>query len=262
VGLRYVKGLGPKDWEAIRAVRDSARGQAGRPGEALDLSEFIRRTRIDEGNLAALAEAGALRSFGVDRRAALWRVSGTGRRRDLSRRDTPGSDLPIGDEELPPEFAALNSFESIGWDYRVMGHSVHGHPLEPFREELARQGLPDAGAVNAGEDGRRLSYAGLVISRQRPGTARGVVFMTLEDETGFVNCVVWAQVFEKYRTVILSNAVLGVSGKLQSQEGVVHVVVESCWRPRLSRLPASKESRDFHETSAYLWRSSSRLATK
>jgi error-prone DNA polymerase len=251
MGLRYVKGLGQRDWEAIRAVResavrDSARGQAGRPGEALDLSEFIRRTRIDEGNLAALAEAGALRGFGVDRRVALWRVSGTGRRRDMPRRDSPESDLPVGDEELLPEFAALNSFESIGWDYRVMGHSVHGHPLEPFREELTQQGLPDAAGINAGEDGHRVSYAGLVISRQRPGTARGVVFMTLEDESGFVNCVVWAKVFEKYRTVILSNAVLGVSGKLQSQEGVVHVVVDSCWRPRLSRLPASKQSRDFH----------------
>jgi error-prone DNA polymerase len=155
-------------------------------------------------------------------------------------------ELPVGDDEHLPEFVALDDFEAIGWDYLATGHSVRGHPLEPHREQLAAQGLPDAGAVNAGADGSRVSYAGLVICRQRPSTAGGVVFMTLEDESGFVNCVVWAKVFERYRTVILSNVVLGVSGVLQSQEGVVHLIVESCWKPRLSRRPAAKQSRDFH----------------
>jgi error-prone DNA polymerase len=274
MGLRFVKGLGEKDWEAIRSVRESAGWSAGwsadrstdRPNGPPDLSEFIRRTGIDEGTLAALAEGGALRGFGVERRTALWRVSGAGRgkQRGGSRstgrhphpegpaespaaQDAPSqADLPVGDSELLPDFTVLSSFESIGWDYLVTGHSVQGHPLEPFREELSRQGLPDAGALNAGEDGGRVSYAGLVICRQRPGTAGGVVFMTLEDESGFVNCVVWAKTFDKYRTVILANTVLGVSGTLQSQDGVVHVIVESCWKPRLSRPPANKESRDFH----------------
>ena len=270
MGLRFVKGLGEKDWEAILSVRESAGWSAdrsaGRPDGPPDLSELIRRTGIDEGTLAGLAEAGALRGFGVERRTALWRVSGAGRSkerggsRSAGRRRSregpaespaaqgapPQAELPVGDSELLPDFTALSSFESIGWDYLVTGHSVQGHPLEPFREELGRQGLPDAGTLNAGEDGGRVSYAGLVICRQRPGTAGGVVFMTLEDESGFVNCVVWAKTFETYRTVILANTVLGVSGTLQSQDGVVHVLVESCWKPRLSRPPANKESRDFH----------------
>jgi len=248
MGLRFVKSLERKDWEAIRAARESIRMRPAGPNGSPSLQEFVRLTRIDEGSLAALAEAGALRGFGEERREALWRVSGAARWKGGGRAGTPPvqPELPVGDDELLPEFAALSAFESIGWDYLSTGHSVRGHPLEPFREELARQGLPDAGALNAGEDGARVSYAGLVICRQRPGTAGGVVFMTLEDESGFVNCVVWARVFERYRTVILSNTVLGVSGALQSQDGVVHVVVESCWKPRLSRPPANKESRDFH----------------
>ncbi|MBN1836049.1 MAG: error-prone DNA polymerase [Spirochaetales bacterium] len=264
MGLRFVKGLGRKDWEAIRKVRAAAEG-------ALGLQEFVRRTGIDEGSLAALAEAGALRGFQVDRRSALWRVSGAARwkggrgairSRAAAACDGPGRapsggappgldcapqpELAVDDEQVLPEFAPLSAFESIGWDYLTTGHSVQGHPLEPFREELSRQGLPDAGILNAGKDGARLRYVGLVICRQRPATAGGVVFMTLEDESGFVNCVVWARVFEKYRAVILSNSVLGVEGVLQCQEGIVHLVVESCWKPRLSRSPADAESRDFH----------------
>ena len=77
-------------------------------------------------------------------------------------------------------------------------------------------------------------------------TAGGVVFMTLEDESGFVNLVVWANVFEKFRKIILSGTVLGVTGNLQSHDGVVHLIVESCWKPSLSRPPSSKNSRDFH----------------
>ena len=145
-----------------------------------------------------------------------------------------------------PDFSVLNQLESIGWDYLSTGHSVRGHPLEPFREELRRQGLPDARGLAEKQDGDRVSYAGMVICRQRPMTAGGVVFMTLEDENGFVNLVVWSSVFEKYRKVILSSSLLGVSGSLQCKDGVVHLIVDSCWKPKLSRLPASTASRDFH----------------
>ncbi len=86
----------------------------------------------------------------------------------------------------------------------------------------------------------------MVICRQRPGTAKGVVFMTLEDETGFVNLVLWQNVFEKYQVVAKTTAFLGVTGTLQVESNVVHVVAESLWTPNLERTPPSQKSRNFH----------------
>ena len=93
--------------------------------------------------------------------------------------------------------------------------------------------------------GQRVSYAGLVICRQRPGTAGGTVFMTLEDETGFVNVVLWERVFARYAALAKTATFLGVTGTLQVEQGVVHLVAERLWSPRLQREPASVGSRDF-----------------
>ena len=103
--------------------------------------------------------------------------------------------------------------------------------MEQFRPSLVEQGLPDAAAVSRMEHGRRVSIAGCAICRQMPGTASGVLFMTLEDESGFANLVVWEKVFKEYRTMILTNWLLGVTGRLQVADGVVHIIAESFWRP-------------------------------
>jgi error-prone DNA polymerase len=95
-------------------------------------------------------------------------------------------------------------------------------------------------------DGQSVWYAGLVISRQRPGTAKGIVFMTLEDETGFVNVVLWPQVFARYAILAKTARFVGVSGTLQVQQGTVHVVARKLWKPRLGVLPPAVSSRDFH----------------
>jgi error-prone DNA polymerase len=251
MGLRFVKGLGEEDWQRIRDVRSG--------GDGMGVQDFALRTGIDEGALAALSQCGALGALGAaagNRRQALWEISGAGRWRRAGESGAPAppedrrnqrlSEELLKGGEIMPGFSVLNQLESIGWDYLSTGHSVQGHPLEPFREELTRQGLPDARGLTEKKDGDRVSYAGMVICRQRPMTAGGVVFMTLEDESGFVNLVVWASIFEKYRKVILSSSVLGVSGSLQSKDGVVHLIVESCWKPKLSRPPATTDSRDFH----------------
>jgi error-prone DNA polymerase len=258
MGLRFVKGLGEEDWQRIQSYRKQLSGKVESTG--LSVEDFVLRTGIDEGALAALSQCGALSGLTGKRREALWEVSGAGRWRNSGRRDR-GQDEPrdyrgSGDsrsagillkgEEVMPEFSVLNQLESIGWDYLSTGHSVQGHPLEPFRQELVDQGLPDAQGVGRMQDREKVSYAGMVICRQRPMTAGGVVFMTLEDESGFVNLVVWSTVFEKFRKIILSSTVLGVTGKLQSQDGVVHLIVDSCWKPTLSRLLSTKDSRDFH----------------
>jgi error-prone DNA polymerase len=204
----------------------------------VSLEDFVRRTGLDEGSLSALAEAGAFDSLGVVRRSALWDV-----RRLVQ---TRGQSLAMPVEEANPGFAPLTDFEEVGWDYRRTSHSARRHPLEPMRASLIRQGLPDARTVAAMKNGEKIRYAGLVICRQRPGTAGGVVFMTLEDETGFVNVVIWESVFQRYAVLAKTVSFLGITGKLQVEDGVVHLVAERLWEPRAELKPAKVHSRDFH----------------
>ena len=115
-----------------------------------------------------------------------------------------------------------------------------------MRDALSRNRLPDAATVRNMANGARVRYAGLVICRQRPGTAKGVVFMTLEDETGFVNLVIWEKTFQKYELLAKTESFLGATGKLQVQSGVTHLVVEKLWRPEVDEAPCETTSRDFH----------------
>jgi error-prone DNA polymerase len=150
--------------------------------------------------------------------------------------------------EDAPAFAALDAIETIGWDVRTTHHSPRGHPLGPLRPALRRLGLPDAAAVWRAANGRRIRYAGVVICRQRPATAAGTVFMTLEDETGFVNLVLWQRVFEENRALACASSFLGVTGRVQSEKGIVHLIAEKLWTPDLgerSAAPADPGSRDF-----------------
>ena len=153
--------------------------------------------------------------------------------------------MRVDERERRPAFEPLDLFDSIGWDYRATGHSTTAHPLAPLRKEMLARRLPDARTVNDMGDGRRVRYAGIVICRQRPGTASGVVFMTLEDETGFVNVVVWSRVYEEHRVLVKTASFLGVTGRLQVQDGVTHLIADKLWAPRL-RVPRSGGSRDFH----------------
>ena len=196
------------------------------------------RSTLNEGILVRLAESGALECFKPERRDALWETLG------VDRAENPG--LTLESTEPAVAFPLLDAFETIGWDYAFSGHSARGHPLSPLREELTRMKLPDAAALHHMENGSRVRYAGLVICRQRPGTAKGVVFMTLEDETGFVNLVIWEKVFQRYEILAKTASFLGVTGKLQVQAGVTHLVAEQLWVPEVNTQPARRRSRDFH----------------
>ena len=231
MGLRYVKSLSEeRDWRRIAAARKE------RPFASL--ADFSRRTRLDDRVLRRLAEAGAFAPFEGRRRAALWAAQGLGPAAEMP--------LPVALDEPLPDFDPLNDFQTIDWDYRFSAHSTRGHPLAPLREALAAQKLPDASTVAGMPDGCRVRYAGLVICRQRPGTASGVTFMTLEDETGFVNVVIWKQVFDDHAVLARTASFLGVSGKLQSESGVVHVVADALWAPEIPSRPPTAGSRDFH----------------
>jgi len=228
LGLRYVKGL----HEAV--AKRIVEARAERAFASID--DLVVRAKLDEGSIMRLAESGALTAFEPNRRGALWAAKGAAK---LAR-------AAVEAEEVAASFRDLDDFETIGWDFRTMHLSARAHPLAPLRRQLAAKRLPNAEGVRALPDGTRAHYAGLVICRQRPGTASGVVFMTLEDETGFVNVVVWTKVYEKYRVLVKTASFLGVSGKLQVQDGVTHLIAESFWRPKIERAPADVASRDFH----------------
>ena len=224
VGLRYVSGLSP--FEPSPPYRS--------------VEHFARSAHLPRRALVRLAEAGAFGSLTRDRREALWAVHGVSARLglplDADAHDEPSAALP-----------ALTPDELVSWDYSAASHSPRGHPMERHRDALTREGLPDATAVSRLPDGSPVRYVGMVICRQRPGTASGVTFFTLEDETGFVNLVVWRRVFDAHAFVGRTASLLDVEGRIQRVDGVTHVVVDRLAVPAfLARPSPSLASRDFH----------------
>ena len=217
MGLRYVKGLGDAG--------------VARESSALAERQRLHRCKI----LPGVPRWTKARSVPWRKPGPLIRFKSTGARRSGTRavwRARSGESLSLPARERQPGFAPLTDFEEVGWDYRRTSHSARRHPLEPMRADLIRHGLPDARAVAQMKNGEKIRYAGLVICRQRPGTAGGVVFMTLEDETGFVNAVVWESVFQRYSVLAKTVSFLGITGKLQAEDNVVHLVAENLWEPR------------------------------
>jgi error-prone DNA polymerase len=229
LGLLQVAGLSVESARAIVA----ARGQ----GVFRDVQDLASRAGLDSGQLRRLAEADALLALAGHRRDAAWQVSGLQGQGDLF----DGVPAP----EVPVEFAAPSVGESLVADYASLGMSLRPHPLSLLRERLAqRRFLPSSTAMQAGD--RALArVAGIVTSRQKPGSAKSV-FVTLEDETGMLNVIVHPWLAERQRRELLGARLLGVFGQLQSENGVVHLIAKrlvdlSSW---LGRLDVS--SRDFH----------------
>lgn len=249
MGLRWIKGLHAADAQRLLDARDRLErsDQAGRTWR--DLDDFVRDTGLAKKPLTLLAEAGAFETFDrtprpvgdrtSTRRDASWAIRGA-----LSRVEDR---LPMGEAvEHQPSFARLSRNEAITWDYRTSFHSTRGHPLELLRPELRRRKLPDAETLERLPSGRKVRYVGLVICRQRPGTASGVTFCTLEDETGFVNLVIWQQTFDKQPILARTAVLLGVTGKIQRAEGVTHLIADDLWQPDLEIAAEGTRSRDFH----------------
>jgi len=228
MGLRYVKGLGVVERERIESV------EPPHP----NLATFVRQTRLNKKALHALAEAGAFECFGFNRRDAIWQV------RSLSR--FTHDSLPLEPASSQISFASLASDDQVIWDYRSSHHSTRGHPMRGLRHALRSRGIPEATTVVDRAHGDELDYVGMVICRQRPGTASGVTFFTLEDETGFVNVVVWKQVFDRYAALAKTATLLGVTGEIQKADGVIHLIAKSLWAPDLALAEQTHRSRDFH----------------
>ena len=232
MGLRYVKGLSEtRDWTRIETARRNT------PFDSIN--DLISRTRLDERALSRLAEAGALAKLQTRRREALWEVRGLSHSPTYALLGTPT-------EDDTPAFEELNLQKSIAWDYRSSAHSPRGHPLTTLRSALTAQRLPDARTVAAMRNGQKTRYAGLVICRQRPRTAAGVVFMTLADETGVVNVGIWQTLFDGHALIAKTASFLGVTGKIQKADGVTHLVADKLWPPRPEQRTPDVSSRDFH----------------
>jgi error-prone DNA polymerase len=118
--------------------------------------------------------------------------------------------------------------------------------MRGLRHALRSRGIPEATLIRGRAHGDELDYVGMVICRQRPGTASGVTFFTLEDETGFVNVVVWKQVFDRHAALAKTAALLGVSGEVQKADGVIHLIAKSLWAPDVALAEQIHRSRDFH----------------
>jgi error-prone DNA polymerase len=217
LGLRQIDGLPEAALQQLFALRGNGYG---------DVRALWRRTSLRRRHLERLAEADAFRSIELDRRQALWAVKAL----DV---DAAPERLPLfaaADRALPeePEVAlpGMHLGEHVLEDYRTLGLSLKAHPLALLRERLRRLGYRPHGELKAARNGVRFRTAGIVVVRQRPGTASGVIFMTLEDETGIANIVVWPKMFARRRRVVLTARLIGVIGKVQSESNVIHVVAD------------------------------------
>ena len=216
LGLHQVKGL--------KKERDSEALAKARAAGAQSVQEFARLGGFSRRSLELLAEADAFRSLGLTRREALWAVKG------LSGEWNAEKEAPLLLRQKTREAQVLLPFmtaaQGVAEDYRTTSLSLRAHPVDFFRHRLTAGGAVCCEALATARNKRRLSVGGLVLVRQRPGTAKGVTFMTLEDETGIANIVVWRDVFEANRRLVMTSSFLVVHGQVQSVEGVVHVVAE------------------------------------
>jgi len=250
LGFRQIKGLSQVDAETIAVVRGAG---------FRSIPELARRTGLGPAVLQTLADGDGFASLGLDRRRARWAIAGL----DVAtlplfaaasgRSDGCSAEPAVA---LPP--APLG--EQVADDYRALRLSLKAHPLALLRPKLAREGYRESRQLLQFAHGRRAKVAGIVVTRQRPGTASGVIFITLEDETGSANLIVWPQTFERFRQTVLQARMIGVDGRLQREGEVIHILAERLLTldPLLGRLAADVQadavadaafdvrSRDFH----------------
>jgi error-prone DNA polymerase len=207
-----VKGLANAHGALIAAAAAEA------PFTSVD--DVWRRAGVPVAALEKLADADAFHALGLDRRQALWRLRGLGQK-----------PLPLfaaaeaRESEPAVVLDPLSAGREVVEDYRAVQLSLRGHPLAFLRPALARRGILSAAELAGKKDGERVEVAGIVLVRQRPGEGN-VTFITLEDESGVANVIVWQRHFERQRRVILAAAMVAVRGKLQREGLVVHIIAD------------------------------------
>ncbi len=213
LGLRQVDGMQATAGQRIMHHRDTP---------FADVANLKSRAALDTGAIRRLAAADAMRSMGIDRRQALWQAQAL--------KDAPA--LPIFDHALTtalgpdPEVTlpVMPTAEHVVTDYQTLRLSLKAHPMSFYRASLRAQGFAAASDLPSMWHGQRVSLAGLVLVRQKPGSAKGVCFITLEDETGVANLVIWPKLFKAYRTIVMSARLLVVHGRVQTDGQVIHII--------------------------------------
>jgi error-prone DNA polymerase len=221
IGLRHVRGLREEAARALERERERA--------PFASLADCLRRTPLHAAERRALAATGAFHALGPHRRAALWQVEAAWSAEEPLLRD--------GDEEpdVPGALRPMSPGERLAADFTVLGLTGGAHPLARLRDQL-----PDvwrAADLPLGRDGETVRIAGPVICRQRPGTAKGFLFLSLEDETGIANAVVHPDLFAARRLVITQEPALRITGRLEHRAGVIHIRAERIEPLTLPGLP-------------------------
>ncbi|MDB5550250.1 MAG: polymerase [Rhizobium sp.] len=216
LGFRQIKGLNEKEINTFVANR----------GEGYDsVRDIWLRGGLDPSTIERLADADCFRSLGLERRDALWAARGLNQ--VGGQENLPLLSLAKA-RNLEPDFTlpAMIPGEHVVQDYRTLGLSLKSHPAALLRDEFKARGAIPADELEKTVNGQRVRVAGLVLVRQRPGTASGVIFMTLQDETHIANIVVWHRVFERFRPEVLGARLCAVDGKVQKESGVIHIIAE------------------------------------
>jgi len=214
LGFRQVKGLKQEDINILVSNRKK---------RYTTINE-LRDIQLPESALEKLADADAFRSIGLDRREALWEVSTKDRPVALFARQLP----PEAKEEKQVSLPVMTTSEHVVHDYTTTSLSLKAHPVSFLRDKLELLHIMPTQQLCKGKNGDFVKVAGLVLVRQRPGTAGGICFMTIEDETGFSNLVIFESLFEKFRKEILQSKLIMAEGTLQIEGEVIHVIVKRC----------------------------------
>jgi error-prone DNA polymerase len=230
LGMRLVKGFKSAAAERVRCARAEA--------PFASVQDLAERAKLDAGDLGALASAGALGVLASHRHRARWEVAGVTEPTELFPR--------VRFAEALPMLRRPTEGEDIAADYRHIGVSLGRHPLTLLRTRLEAAGISSAHAVAGLAAGDRVRAAGLVVTRQRPSSASGVTFVTLEDETGYLNLVVWERLAQRDRRALLGARLLGVVGIVQKESGVLHVIAERLIDHSELLGQLVTRSRDFH----------------
>jgi len=211
-------------------------------GRFASIDQLVQQTGLRRDELTTLADIGALNAFTHERRSALWQVERAVRPAGELFREHEGHEEDDHRDPGSP-LSPMTDGERLHADYAGMGLTIGPHPMSLRRSDLALRGVLRAADLPQARDGRRVRVAGMVITRQRPGTAKGFVFLTLEDETGISNVIVRPDLFDRERMTVIRQPFLLVEGVLQHQDGVVSVKAE-----RLQAIDggASVDAHDFY----------------